>query len=355
MRKRCSVLGIGLALIAGGGAQARVDLAGLNKDMAGPKTQVLVLGSVHLSQMPKSFNAEALNPLLDRLVAYKPNIVTTEAISGQGCDTMARYPSVYAAEDVKQYCRDAATARAATGLDVPAAIAEIGKTLKGWPAQSASAQRRHLAALFLAANEETSALVQWLQLPAAERIAGDGLDEALVTTLHKLETQNSEDYLIAAQVAVRLGLQRVYAADDHTGDNVTVSDEQAYAKAIQQAWDRAAPLAKALREQEAALTRRNDMLALYRLMNDPNRLRSTVEADFGAALRDTSAEHYGRLYVAGWEVRNLRMISNVRAAFVECPGARVLALVGASHKPWFDNFLGQMQGVDIVDAEQVLK
>jgi len=36
MRKRCSVLGIGLALIAGGGAQARVDLAGLNKDMAGP-------------------------------------------------------------------------------------------------------------------------------------------------------------------------------------------------------------------------------------------------------------------------------------------------------------------------------
>ena len=30
-------------------------------------------------------------------------------------------------------------------------------------------------------------------------------------------------------------------------------------------------------------------------------------------------------------------------------------LVGASHKPCFDNFLGRMQGVDIVDAEPELK
>jgi hypothetical protein len=37
------------------------------------------------------------------------------------------------------------------------------------------------------------------------------------------------------------------------------------------------------------------------------------------------------------------------------PGARVLAVVGASHKPWFDSWLGQLQGVDIVDVEKVLK
>ncbi|AGI08006.1 MULTISPECIES: hypothetical protein [Xanthomonas] len=48
------------------------------------------------------------------------------------------------------------------------------------------------------------------------------------------------------------------------------------------------------------------------------------------------------------------MVSNVRASFAEQPGARVLAVVGAMHKPWFDHWLGQLQGVDIVDAAQVL-
>ena len=49
------------------------------------------------------------------------------------------------------------------------------------------------------------------------------------------------------------------------------------------------------------------------------------------------------------------MAANVHATFRDRPGARVLSVVGSSHKPWFDSLLGQMQGVDIVDAEQVLK
>ena len=53
--------------------------------------------------------------------------------------------------------------------------------------------------------------------------------------------------------------------------------------------------------------------------------------------------------------RNLRMVANIRAAFRDRPGARVLSIVGASHKPWFDSLLGQMQGVDIVDANTVLQ
>jgi hypothetical protein len=58
--------------------------------------------------------------------------------------------------------------------------------------------------------------------------------------------------------------------------------------------------------------------------------------------------------VGGWEIRNLRMVANIRETFRERPGSRVLVIVGASHKPWFDNWLGQLQGVDIVDVAQLL-
>lgn len=355
VRKLFAIAGLSLGLIGPAIAESQVDLSKLDTGMAGPRAQVLVLGSVHLSGMPKTFKPESLEPVLDRLAAFKPQIITIEALSGETCDLMARHPAVYALEDVRTYCRDPAPARAATGLDVPAAIAEVRKTLKDWPAQPTPAQRRRLAATFLAANDSASAFVQWLYLPKSERRVGDGLDAALVALLQKFETRNNESFQIGARLAVRLGLQRLYAVDDHTGDNIYIDDPQRYGQAIQKAWDTAGEAALASRKRQDQLSADSQMLALYRLINQPEAQRLAIDADFAAAMRDASPQHYGQRYVAGWEGRNLRMVANIRAAFADYPGARVLSIVGASHKPWFDNLLGQMQGVDVIDAGKILK
>ncbi|WP_425602236.1 DUF5694 domain-containing protein [Luteimonas aquatica] len=347
--------GLALALCGPGLAWAQVDLSALDGQMAGPRAQVLVLGSVHLSGMPKTFKRESLAPVLDRLAAFRPSVITIEAISGEGCDLVARHPTVYLPEDMARYCGSTAAAAKATGLDIPAAIAEANRTLRDWPQTPAPAQRRHLAAVFLAANDKASALVQWLQLAEAERHAGDGLDAALVATLDKLATQNNENLQIGARLAARLGLQRVFAIDDHTGDAGEVTNEDIYWKTIQQAWESKDPQVLATRKRDEALSRSEDMLALYRFINDPGTMRVMIDSDFGANLRAASPRHFGQIYVAGWETRNLRMVANIRAAFRDAPGARVLSIVGGSHKPWFDSLLGQMQGVDIVDAEEVLK
>ncbi|HEX7112066.1 MAG TPA: DUF5694 domain-containing protein, partial [Mizugakiibacter sp.] len=321
---------------------------------AGPRARVLVLGTVHLTELPDDFKPESLEPLLARLAAFKPDVIAIEAISGESCDQIARYPTIYDPAELARYCSSTADAWTATGLDVPSAVAQVHTTLSDWPAQPTPAQRRHLAALFMAANDEASALTQWLQLPAADRHVGDGLDDVLVRQLNALVTQHSESELIAARLAARLGLQRVFPVDDHTGDDLAVADAQAFGAAIAQAWKSASAKTKPIFAHEKALTDAGDMLALYRYINRPDVMRIVADGDFGAALRDTSPQHYGQIYVAGWETRNLRMVANVRAAFRERPGARVLAIVGASHKPWFDGLLGQMQGVEIVDAEKVL-
>jgi hypothetical protein len=240
-------------------------------------------------------------------------------------------------------------------LDVPAAIAQVAKTLADWPARPSAALRRRLASLFLAANDASSAVTQWLQLAKVEQHVGDGLDEALVAVLEKRATRNNESDQIAARLAARLGLQRVYPIDDHTGDNVMIADEKAYGDTVQAAWNAARAKAAPMREHEEALKKGGDMLALYRYINQPDVMQLAIESDFGAALRDPSPQRYGLQYVAGWETRNLRMVSNIHATFRERPGARVLSIVGSSHKPWFDSLLGQMQGVDIVDAEKVLR
>lgn len=354
MKKQLAIFGLSVTMAWCAVAQAGVGIAQLDEGMAGPRAKVLVLGTAHLSQMPKSFKPESLTPLMDRLAAFKPDVITIEGLSGETCDLMARQPVIYDPQVVKDYCHDTAPAHAATGLDVTSAIAQVTRTLADWPARPTPAQRRHLAALFMAAGDDTSAFTQWLQLPRAEQHAGDNLDDALVKKLNQLMVSNNEDYRVAARLAARLGLQRVYPVDDHTGDNIVITDEAAYDKAIMQAWAAGAVLAKDARQHEDELRKSGDMLALYRYINSPDYLRIAIKSDFGAALKDKSPQHFGQLYVAGWETRNLRMVSNVRAAFRDRPGARVLCIVGSSHKPWFDKFLGQMQGVDVIDAEKVL-
>lgn len=64
---------------------------------------------------------------------------------------------------------------------------------------------------------------------------------------------------------------------------------------------------------------------------------------------------YGRQYVASFETRNLRMVANIRETFGNAPGARILNIVGASHKACYDAYLDEMSDVQIVDALEVLK
>lgn len=189
----------------------------------GTPNAVLVLGTPHLSQLPPAFTPDQAVPLVDALARFRPQMIGVEDRSGVQCDLMRRYPARYA-DTVKTYCADTASARTATGLDVPAATVEADRLLAAWPAAPSAAQRRRLAAVFLAGGEEPSAEVQWLRLALDERHAGEGLDAALVARLEALRLRRNETYVVAAPLAARLGLERLYAIDDHTADTPDPAD-----------------------------------------------------------------------------------------------------------------------------------
>lgn len=329
-------------------------IADWNKVLVGPPTQVMVLGTSHLSGLPKDFKLERLEPLLDRLAAFKPDVITIEALSGPDCDMLTRYAATYP-DTADQFCVSTGAARLATGLDVPAAIAEVKKTLDAWPATPTPANRRQLAALFSAANDRSSALVQWLRIPDAERHAGDGLDAALVDELNQRKSRLNENYLIGAALAARLGLERVYPVDDHSADNVTATLGPEFEEAITAIWKAAGARLTEFRKKTDAPADGQSIIAYYRFLNDPASLRTNIDADFGAALKDNVPPYYGRQYVAWWETRNLRMVANIRASFGNKPGARVLAIVGSSHKPYYDAYLGMMHEVKLVDPLEFIK
>ena len=322
---------------------------------AGLPTQVLTLGSAHLSELPANFRTDMLAALVDKLAAFKPDIITHEGISGEQCDVLKRYPARYP-DMFDTYCRDSAEAEKATGLTVPAAMAEIEKTLSAWPASPTAAQRRRLAATFLAANDRPSAQVQWLRLPAIERHTGDGVDVALLKILTRAGAKPNETFDVGVVLAARLGLERVYAVDDHTADSIQGLAGPGFEAAIKKVWSGPAFAEGAeYARRSKALASGTDLLDFFRFINQPATQRAFIANDFGKALKQDTPELYGRQYVAWYEVRNLRMVANIRAAFGNKPGARVLNIVGASHKAYYDAYLQMMSDVKLVDAEAVLR
>ena len=321
---------------------------------SGPPNEVMVLGTPHLRYL--TFEPRILDALLGRLAAWQAQAIATEDLSGAQCDFLRRYPARYQ-DTVATYCWDPATARAATGLDVAAATAQWQQQLAAWPAAPTPAQRRHLAALFLAGGERGSSLVQWLRLAPAERRAGDGLDATLVASLEKLAAGRDEGTLLSAALAARLGHERLVAMDDHSADSSDGDDARASAEAIKKAWDNPATAQRSIVDAALTATLRtpDDMLALYRHYNAPGQARLIFASDFGAAMNEPSARHYGRNYLGYWETRNLRMAANIRDALGLQPGMRLLVVVGASHKAYLEAYLHQMHDVRLVGTGALLE
>ncbi len=352
------VIGSLLGLVLIGTAQAQTpafDPRTWKGEHAGPPTQILTLGSTHLGQEKVTITAQMLEPLLDKLAAFKPTIITQEGVSGEQCDLLLRFAPSYPGVG-EAYCFDPAEVSKITGLTVPAAIAAVEQTLADWPAAPSAAQRRRLAMLFLSANDRPSAQVQWLRLPANERLDGDGITPELRKILTRAGAKPNERYDIAVALAVRVGLERVYAVDDQTAGMVEPLAGPDYGAAIQKIWARSeSPSQTTSAQLSAALATGADVLNYYRFLNQPTTQLDFMRTDFGAAFKDETPQYFGRQYAAYNEIRNLRMVANIRVAIANHPGARVINIVGASHKGYYDAYLDMISDAKMVDAAEVLK
>jgi len=325
----------------------------------GKPTEVMVLGTLHLGQTSKDFRADWLEPLLGRLQAWGPEIITIEGLSGEACAGLKTYEAIYGST-VADYCPRtlamAALGQTATGLTMPQAWAKATTMLADWPADPSPARRRTLAATFTAAGEIDSALVQWLRLAPEERRVGDGIDQPLLEALNRLQARKNENNLVGAVLAARLGLERVYAVDDHSADQIAATRPQVCNAEIQAVWARPdGPAFETLKTMNDGLSDGESLLAYYRFINTPKMQLAFIEADQLASMRTPSEAQCGRQYMAWWETRNLRMVANIRAAFGDRPGARVLSIVGSSHKPYFDAYLDMIHEVRLVDVAEVLR
>jgi hypothetical protein len=329
--------------------------------VAGGPTQILVLGTPHLSATQEGWDPALLEPLLERLAAFRPDLITIEALSGQAVSSLWNYRNVYG-DTAQTYggriMMMAAAGSVGTGLGMAEAEAEARRLLRAWPAAPTPAQRRRLAALFAAAGDPYSALVQWWRLDSRERRPEDGINTALAGQLDDLGTRRNENHLIGSRLAARLGLERVHPIDSQDDDTLTPEQMEIFARDIFQPMGerlRADARFRPLMEAAERLRTPDELMATYRMLNRPDTGQANADLEWLPMMDRATPGDVGRVRLAGWEVRNLRMAANIRQASAAAPGGRVLVIVGSGHKPWFDAYLAMMADVQLVDAQAVLR
>lgn len=330
-------------------------------DVAGERTQVLVLATPHLALAPENFDARMLEGLLEKLQAFDPDVVAVENVSGEGLSALSAYESIY--PDVawsfgSSALRLAELARAHVGLDLPHAEAEARLALQHLENHATDALRRRLVLLFLAAGDPNSALVQWWRLTPEAR-ASDEIPGEVRAQIESFASSRNESAFIGARLAARVGLERVHAIDDQSAVDLIFPIAQALGAALQAdrsvAEGLACPDFVRLASASERLRSVAEALNTYRELNAPRAGIADARAQWSIMIDRAYPSDAGRVRMGEWEARNLRMAANIREAAASAPGGRVLVIVGVSHKPWLDAYLDLMTDVRVVDAQRVLR
>lgn len=323
-------------------------------------TKVMVLGTAHLNYADDDWDPVVLEPLVDRLASFAPDVIAIENQPGPTTHKVWAYRTILpkaAAAYAGRALLMSTTAGLSLDMDMPQAEAELRRKLASLGDNPVSSDRRRLVALFAGAGDPYSALVQWWHLPESERMPGDGLSRRLAEQLEELAQERDEGVLIAARLAVRLDLQRLHQVDSQEEDVFTPEEADLFYRnvfpVVSESYN-ADPASKR-RGKVADMTSPERALKAYRNLNNERIERRLAELEWRGAMTMNSEQDVGRKRVAAWEARNLRMAANIREASARAPGGRVLVIVGATHKLWLEAYLGMMSDIVIVSTDAVLE
>lgn len=335
------------------------DPAVTKRNLAIAPTQVLVFGLDHLDTAPAAFQVAWLEPVLCRLRGYNPNLILTEALSGEQVMGLEAYAAYHG--DAGKYAGPtlemAKTAQADLHLTAAQALVQANELCE--KGDLTAAQRRRLAGLFVAAAEPLSAAVQWMRLPVRERIGADGISPALAKQVAQWASMRNEMSSMAARLAADLGLERVYGAGDHLSD-VTQPDFAAFKAAVTaepsqvDLFNHNTPTFHAVPEEAMKMAVAAEVMPVLKWKNSPRFAELDADAQWLSMLRSEKLGRVGRQRVAAWEAQNLRMAVAIREATAPIAGGRALLIVGAGHKSFIEAYLRTFTDIEVVSVPALL-
>ena len=357
MRNFFSLL-LTLTLIAAGQQPAAAQSAQSPEEAS---TEILVLATPHLSQIEENFSPSLLDSLIIVLREYRPDVIGVEALSGSQIAEMQRRSGVYnriakqfAATEIR-YGQMLQSELELSWREASARSDSLLSHLQGQE-QISSATRLEAAAALVASYRLHTAALQWSYLSEARQSSQSLLPSEAIVGLQNILDSPNESSSIGLRLARQLKLQRVYPIDDHLEKDfmlkIAPQLREGLSDSTMQAARNAPHLQKYRRLMKQSVENGN-LMPLYRYMNSPKYLEPDVDVQWRVFLRTDLPSGADRSRLALWQTRNQKIGARIRKASAYIPRGRVLVTIGASHKPFLDEQLGNMLGVETVNLSDV--
>jgi|GEM_PF-579180 len=328
----------------------------------GFQSQVLVLGTLHLSGEGGRLEPGHLGSLLDLLERFEPTRIAVESLTAHEVALLAELESQdpAAAQVLDMFGRrtlDAGrTMQLALDKSRAAAAWRARTVLEGQDTVMTDATRLALVGWLLAAYELNSAVLQWSYLSPETRDGDRTLPAEIRALLDGRMESSNEVVTVASALARRLGLQRLYSVDSQYDGVRTLSAPREALEALF-----SDPMRGELRDREWAARADSvkdaafgagDLLPLYRWMNGQEYQGGDL-TQWNWLFEGRHPHGLDRFRYAMWELRNLRQATHIVDVAASGRPERVLVVVGASHKAHLDRLLGAHLSVRTVQLAEL--
>ena len=336
---------IGLAVSA---SESKID--GIKPLVKSP-TQVMVLGTTHLRQVKQPLAFNALSPVVNKLKSFSPHAIAIEAL--RPIDVLAmqlqqdQYKNVLSQFVGDDFLILSSKINETLGTSSIAAMKQLKIALEENSFERIWHER--IIGLATAAKDKQTALLHFAYIAHLK----SSLSDELKDYYSDLFAKNSEIKLIAINLAMKLKLTTLQPIDDHL-------DKDQYMKIMPKLIPsfKKSTYINILKESEYSkkpaelshmAVENGDWLALYNWVNSDKYQRQELNVEWRAFIDKDLEPAPAMSRIAMWEVRNLNMVSHIMRVVADNPGGKVLVVVGANHKVFFEDYLSSMIGVEIVD------
>lgn len=326
------------------------------------QSDVLVLGTAHLSNERERLTPTHLAAVLTRLEAFAPTRIAVEALHPDELALLAEreQDDPAAAQLLDMFGRSTVTAgrsmQEALGVDRVSAEQHARALLEKGGAAITNDERLRAISFLIAAYDFSSATLQWSYLPPAVRESAAVLPPDISGMLQRRLESSNEIVTLAMPLARKLGLQLLHSIDSQYDGVRTLSAPSA---ALEELFSD--PARSGMRDEQrqvradsmrAAAFAAGDLLPLYLYMNsDEYQLGDVSQWNWLFQQRNSSG--LDRFRYAMWELRNLRQATHIIDVAASGEPERVLVIVGASHKAYLDRVLDTQLSVRLVHLDHV--
>ncbi|WP_413472821.1 DUF5694 domain-containing protein [Shewanella baltica] len=322
------------------------------------QTQVMILGTSHLSTIKNQLEESSLSPIIQILEDFQPTAIGVEALRAEDIITMLNGSDEYQPV-LTEFVGDtllllAKKEQEDLGVSAKEAIAKLNVLLDA-PAFTAK-QRIEVIKFAIAGYNKDTAALNWRYVD--ERSAIKTLSVELQQYLNKRIQSNNETNALAATLALKLNINRLYPIDDHL-------DKDLYSGMLERLMDsyNASKAFKAFSTSEyinklerlkAQGAESGDWLPLFTWVNSDEYMSDVIDKEWRLFVDEDLDVEAALSRIALWEIRNLNMASNIMRVVANHVGGKVIIVVGSSHKVFLDQYLSNMIGVKIVQFNDML-